>query len=536
MQIFLANLLIFLSTLKELILFLIFLPFYSKIQKKYIRKLVNRNKNTQFDADNEIRNIENGNFSLTSYDDYQKYIEQILLKEENVLTKDKVLLLEPTSGTTSATKYIPYTKSLQKEFNRAINPWLAGIYLKFPKLFCTTQYWSISPELKQSDDNTDNNIKVGFEQDGEYLGKNRSRILNIVMTVPEYVKQSPDYDTWIRTTSVFLLKDRKLGLISIWHPSFLTIIVDYIRKNYHTLIKEIEKGIQLDESSTGIILPGKKRAVQLNEIDIEDQEAFSKIWPKLKLISCWADNSEENCLKELKKTFPNTHFQGKGLIATEGIVSFPFGKTEGLVAYRSHYFEFIDVQTGELNCLHQLKLNKKYEVIITTGGGLYRYSLNDIVRVKGYYRFGLPMLQFLYKHDYISDIRGEKLSLNLVHDVFEELSENFFDIEFYMLAPVIEGTKAFYTLFVFSKGKSMSGLSPLLMRIDEKLKANFHYKYARDINQLEDIRLFQLDKNPTEQIVGYFESKGVKRGDVKISVLSKESIWADYLDGYYLES
>jgi len=40
------------------------------------------------------------------------------------LTEEPVLLLEPTSGSTSAKKLIPYTRGLQREFSSAIGKWL----------------------------------------------------------------------------------------------------------------------------------------------------------------------------------------------------------------------------------------------------------------------------------------------------------------------------------------------------------------------------------------------------------------------------
>jgi hypothetical protein len=79
-----------------------------------------------------------------------------------------------------------------------------------------------------------------------------------------------------------------------------------------------------------------------------------------------------------------------------------------LPAYRSHLLEFIDLRNDQLKSLGELELHREYEPVISTGGGLYRYRMNDVVKVTGFYRSKLPLLQFLYKRDYVSDIRGKR--------------------------------------------------------------------------------------------------------------------------------
>ncbi len=65
---------------------------------------------------------------LSTYDDYEPYIELIARGESAVLTRERVKLFEPSSGSTAAAKWIPYTATLQAEFRRAIAPWVFGLY------------------------------------------------------------------------------------------------------------------------------------------------------------------------------------------------------------------------------------------------------------------------------------------------------------------------------------------------------------------------------------------------------------------------
>ncbi|MCK7539921.1 MAG: GH3 auxin-responsive promoter family protein [Marinilabiliales bacterium] len=64
----------------------------------------------------------------------------------------------------------------------------------------------------------------------------------------------------------------------------------------------------------------------------------------------------------------------------------------------AHFYEFINIADEKTYLAHELEIDNEYEVNIITGGGLYRYSLNDIVRVKGFYK-KTPMLEFIGKKD-----------------------------------------------------------------------------------------------------------------------------------------
>src|SRR6185503_1371706 len=79
---------------------------------------------------------------LVTYDELAPLIERIRLGESNVLTADRVTHLIPTSGSTAARKLIPFTRSLQQQFNRAIAPWIADLYGSHRSLALGSAYWS----------------------------------------------------------------------------------------------------------------------------------------------------------------------------------------------------------------------------------------------------------------------------------------------------------------------------------------------------------------------------------------------------------
>src|SRR6266404_1154140 len=106
---------------------------------------------------------------IVSYDDLQPWVERIKDGEESVLTTERVLMFEKTSGSASAAKYIPYTASLRREFQRAIRIWIYDLYSHTPGLTSGNAYWCITPLARESE-TTAGGLPVGFESDSQYLG------------------------------------------------------------------------------------------------------------------------------------------------------------------------------------------------------------------------------------------------------------------------------------------------------------------------------------------------------------------------------
>ena len=54
------------------------------------------------------------------------------------------------------------------------------------------------------------------------------------------------------------------------------------------------------------------------------------------------------------------------------------------------FYEFIPVNeydkpSPKTYCIHELKINECYEIMITNYAGLYRYRLGDVIKVLGFY-------------------------------------------------------------------------------------------------------------------------------------------------------
>lgn len=496
---------------------------------------------------------------LSTYTDYERYIKDIGSGDNNVLTQENVNMFEVTSGSTAAFKLIPYTNMLKSQFQNGINPWIYNLYTSNKRLLSGKSYWSITPVCEVTK-KRDSKVPVGFEEDTEYLLVFQRIFSKFLFSVPTEVKKIVNIDTFRYVTLLFLLKEKDLRLISVWNPTFLILLLRPLNDWFENIVTDLEQGCinppsELEEDLRKTLSKklGKnpKRAAELLKLYSETQEInflYAMIWPKLEVISCWADANARSIIPQIQKCFPNAHIQPKGLIATEGFISFPiYNITGGALAIRSHFFEFIefDYKNNELLIdnvvtVNELAEGKTYSIVITTGGGFYRYMLQDLIIVVGFYR-NCPMVEFIGKEDKISDYFGEKLHENHVDSVLKKIL-NKYEIEhaFGMVAPELNsiGDSGYYTLFLELVNHNTLFEDNIFKKIaddfESELMDNFHYRYCRELKQLSEIKLFLISKNGLESYLNGCVEMGQKLGNIKPTVLSNRTGWSNRFTGKFL--
>ncbi len=478
---------------------------------------------------------------IVDYDTLFPWIERIKSGESAVLTSEPVLMFEKSSGTTAASKYVPYTQSLRREFQFATSAWLNDLLVSRSALRRLGVYWSVSP-VSQQCEITIGGIRVGFEDDTEYFDPIERWVLQQLVLVPGLVKQIPDMSTWRYVTLRLLLNQANLlGFISIWNPSFLTLLMKEVEIQGERLIYDLKKGtltppeplpLYLQKQFSGDLQPVRKLAERLQYMLQTNQFIVgTDLWPNLQLISCWTSGCSKYFLPELQKRFPGVEIQGKGLLATEGVVSIPLlGHPGSVPALNSHYFEFIPedaCESSEILGIHELEMGKRYSVLLTTGGGFYRYTLHDMVEVVGFLA-ETPLIEFVGKSEKISDIVGEKLNELHVASVLAELiKEKNFSPQFAMIAPEL-GSPPCYYLYLEASALNTKKIEDFTNSVETKLKDNYHYAYARNLGQLGPLKCQLLTSGASEKYLMRCIALGQKAGDVKPSILHKAFGWTEW--------
>ena len=591
-----------------------------KTQVKILLEILKTNKNTEylknFETGSQILNAENekeliekfqNKIPVVNYEGIKEFVEKEKSGENNVLLSDKIKLFELTSGSTSDVKYIPYTEKFLKSYMNGVFAWIYNLYQNNKRLFLGSSYWSVSPILKR-EAVTSGGIRVGIEDDTSYFDKVSAFFLNKLFTVPKEIKNIQNMEDFLLITAVFLLLSENLAMISVWSPSFLMILLDFIEKN-HKVICQIVKSEDLGTEFFADKNLGNKKYFQIiqkkyrklwkknrskflinyfekyeknilskndkiqnleiteknneNEIIAENKNLetksgnkivenfvdYSVIWEKLSLVSCWADSDSYEIFIKLKeklnpnKKNMNLKFQGKGLMSTECIVSFPLEnvKNGSVAAYNSFFYEFIQVSDDELEnrspkLLDELELGERYCVVVTTNAGLYRYNTNDIVEITGFYH-KIPIVKFIGRINNFSDIVGEKLKNSFVEkQVLTTLEENNIKGKFLLFAPVRNETEEiFYTLFLeIKKDGRKFNWKQIENEMNSSLCKAFHYEYAYKLGQLGKVRVFLIEKDGLKTYTAE-KSKKQKIGDIKYRLLDKNFGWENKFAGGFGE-
>lgn len=424
------------------------------------------------------------------------------------LCSEPVCFFEETGGSTGGVKRIPFTPSALRAMQRGVEPWLSDLIGHRPGIGKGVGYWSVSPATR-TDRRTQAGTPIGSDSDLAFLRAELRQAFAATLATPAEIATHTDAEDWRFATLLSLVSQENLRLVSIWSPSFFSVLLEALPHCFDRLQKLLCDQRPSGESSV---------IEQLAMFSVADRSATSRrltralanahldtnrLWPQLDTISCWTHGPAAGPARELATLFPNVFMQGKGLLATEGIVSLPLmAAAMPVLAVQSAFFEFVDEHD---RCLlaHELELGATYRVVMTTWSGLYRYDLGDTVRIYGRHR-GAPMLEFIGRQGVVSDICGEKLNDAFVSRCLKDIKG------FAVVAPAKKG----YCLFVDGRMFSDDELPELEGRIEENLAGNPQYGYARKIGQLDRLHAVRVDR-PADLYLKRKADLGQKLGGIK---------------------
>lgn len=500
-------------------------------QEALLRRLLRANAQTEFGREHgfsDIRTVREyqRRVPLRTHEEYQSWIDRVAAGAPNVLTRDRVRLFEPTSGSAGATKLIPFTNALQQEFQRGIRPWVADLFLRYQQLVSGQAYWSVTPAAGPRC-RTSGGIPIGFEDDSFYVGGWQRRFVQAVMVVPTGARHAPDAEAVRYLTLLALIRSSNLRLISVWNPTFLSLLVDRLPAWGEALAHDLHP-----DARRADVLRAALRAST-------PEERHAVLWPHLHTISCWTDANAAAPSVHVARLFPQARIQGKGLIATEGFISLPLVGHEGAaLAVRSHFLEFAPLDSrGETSdssprLADELERGHRYVVVLSTGGGLYRYRLNDVVEVIGHLR-QCPLIRFVGRQSYISDWFGEKLNEAYVASVLSRSFEQFgISPSFAMLACDATLRSPAYVLYI-ETSEPDGLLDRLAGGIDAELRRSFHYDCARLLGQLAPLRVFRAEGAGEAHLTTAVRA-GQRAGDVKPLALDRRGGWSHIFRGRFV--
>lgn len=402
-----------------------------------------------------------------------------------MLTRSQLVRYQPTSGSSERLKLIPYTRRFLGELDAAIAPWVASLYRQHPGLRSGVHYWSVSwlPESQR------HLLDGNFNDDSELLGGMKRVLAAYSQAVPAGVAFAGAADDAMFATLAFLLARDDLRMLSVWSPTFMLQMLEAVETHGAELVEVLDNGYwgRRAASLRNLEAPHAPRraAVLKAALAAPPAELGQRLWPGLALVSAWDTADAAPWAAQLRLRFPQAGFEGKGLWATEGVVTIPYAGLYPL-AYQSHVYEFERLSDGAVLAPWELREGDEVSPVISGGNGLLRYRLDDGLAVTGFYG-SVPCFQFLGRRFGV-DLVGEKMAPEAARQVLAETALQF-DLEpVSLLAVDAAGAGRSRYLALFGQDLS-AGPSPdvqaLAAAVERGLCKHFHYELARNLRQLE---------------------------------------------------
>jgi hypothetical protein len=446
-------------------------------QARILETLLHANRDTAFGRQYDFAGIRDAEqyrarVPVQDYAAFEPWIARVQAGEAAVLTQAPVLFCERSSGNSGPAKQIPYTSAFLADMQRALVVWLADMARRVPQVASGRVYWPSSPMQHATGAGAD----LAFLQ-----GSAAFALAPAVLPAPA-AGGAPD---WRQQTLLALCAAEDLSLMNVWSPTFLSVLLRPLFDPSDPQRGPILAALQAQ-------LPASRREALRRSLDRGDCAA---LWPQLGAVSCWMDGPSQLFAEALRTRFPHVPFLPKGMCATEGVVSVPFGghAFDGLshgatLAIQSHFLEFVG-EDGRVENAADLRRGYDYRVVLSTSGGLYRYALGDRVRAVGM-QGRTPRVAFVGRTGAISDMVGEKLDEALVADA---LSAVLTVSASACVMPCLVGAKPHYVLLV-ADTDTMSGdtLHATAARLDGALAQAAHYARARGLGHLGPLQVRRL--------------------------------------------
>jgi hypothetical protein len=443
---------------------------------------------------------------IVEYEDVKPWIEAQKSNAHDQLSPEPILFYERTSGSRSAAKFIPYTRSLKHSFSYMFCVWAHDLIQHGAKFSTGQAYFCVSPKLDR--DKPSSEMPSEMIDDSEYLDTWLQWLLKPFLVSLSGLNQIRNPEEFKQKLCLTLLAAEDLEIISIWSPSFLQVQLDYIQSHQMELAE----------------LLGDRISIERLQLLKQPIISWTKMWRSLKLISCWDSAYAADRADTLRSLFPNVMVQGKGLLATEAPLTVPLIAAKGCVPMLSEvFFEFED-QDQSIHQLHELEIGKTYSIIISQQGGLYRYRLGDRIRVSHFY-LNTPCLEFVGRTEVTSDLVGEKLHEDFVRDILGNI-EAINTASFQSLVPVNYPTPCYVLLL----DRASTDAKEIALNLEQALSQSHHYNHARLLGQLAPAQVMISSQIPAAMTKYKMQSQ--KWGDIKHQILVTKPISTELFDLY----
>lgn len=415
----------------------------NKKQEKLLLKLMRDNESTIYGMKNnfdKVKSVEDyqNNVPLSTYADYEEYVQRMTEGVKRLITNRYIHRFTESSGSTGRPKIVPlsgWAEWVCQCFSFSAPVGCAYKYFKEHLGYMPPQKGLLTAEIGSR--------KLPCGKTVSCLSSipllNLKPLIPLFNTTPAevmYHNEPVDMDMHYAKLR-FALQDTTVSYISSIFITTLEAMFSYLENNWEMLCDDIEKGtinenVKMPEDIRKKLLkklkPMPERAKELRS---EFKKGFDvspivpRIWPECKWMCGICTGSLASYANKMQKYIGDmpVHYLTYG--ATEALIGVPIelNSPEYVLLPQNGFYEFLPLDAPEGTkplTIKDLEVGKEYELILTNTSGFYRYRIEDVIKVTGYY-YESPKVTFSYRLNQIANISGEKIN----QMAFDEIVENF---------------------------------------------------------------------------------------------------------------
>lgn len=474
----------------------------AEVQNQRLLDIVGRNRGTCFGRDHHfdrVRSLEEyrQQVAISDYEGHRPYVERGQNGEARVLTADPVLMFLLTSGSTGQPKLIPVTETTRRNHRQLTRFWYYRALVDHPDLFSGQLLGVVSPAVEGR---TAGGIPFGAASGLIY--QSSPSWIQHAYAAPSEIAEVKDFEAKYYLTMRLAL-ERDITFFGTPNPSTILKLVESANRAKDEIIKDIRDGTitsrcnlppEMRAALAGRLAKNPDRARRLESLIKNDGTLRPKeYWPRLQLIGCWKGGTVGVRLNEFARWFAkSTPVRDLGYMASEAQMTLPISDSgsAGILAVNENFYEFIpESEIGSrsptlLTCA-ELEQGSNYYLILTTAGGLYRYDINDVVRVVGFFN-RTPLIEFVRKGRDVTNITGEKLHVNhVIQAMAQAQSVAGIAVQHFRACADVERSLYVFSIELDGIMPAKEQLSRLLQELDSCLRRlNVEYAQKRDSRRL----------------------------------------------------
>lgn len=387
--------------------------------------------------------------AIGDFETHRPYVERMMKGEPDVLFPGKPIIYNTTSGTTSKPKMVPISRECFENSITGMNKiWLHKVVVDNPRVYDGRSLSAVAPA---EDGRVEDGTPYGSVSGLSY--RNIPPVLKSTHSVPYAVICIRNYEKKFYAMMRHALMYNITYIISP-SPSNMIRFHQTVLDNTESLLRDIHDGtLRTDVASEmaaedrapvlAALKPDHDRARELGKIFGKHGQQLRPrhYWPDIACINVWMEGNFRLMLPKLDGYFDETTvYRSFGYQASEARAGLVLANDwdYSVLAGHAYHYEFMEVsERGTASprtvLAHEVEQGRQYHILFSNISGLYRYDINDIVEIIGFYN-QLPLFRFVQKGEGVTSLTGEKLSeVQVIHAVETVTSQTGVRTEFYVM-------------------------------------------------------------------------------------------------------